>query len=700
MAALTNEIESDQLRQPDSSEAGSNGRGRFGALRQFLTQDRLIAALLIAVTFAAYWPCWYGTWVWDDQVHLLNNPVLRPGGLAKVWIPGGYLNYWPITYTVYWLEFQLWGLQPLGYHLVNLTFHCVAALLVWRVLTRMQLPGAWLAAAIFALHPINVESVAWVAQLKGIISLVFGLLSLLCYLSFERKSGRWRYALALAMFVLSALAKGELLTLPIVLLALAWWQRGRIVRRDVLLVAPYFAIAACLAGAEIWFERVVGSGAVRTDGIVSRIAVAGCAVWLYLWKLIWPWDLLPFYPRWSIPLHGIVALLPALALVTVFAVAWQYRRAWGQPVLMTLVCYLALLLPVLGFVDIAYMKFSLVADHWQYAAMIVICAAFAAASANVVKAVNHRGLIWAGGIALLAVFTVLTWRQSCVYASSDSFYETVLAENHASFAENNYGAVLGDRGDIDAAASHYQRAVAIDPDNAEANSNLAQILLSRGDIAGALAHLDRALQIDPDYPEAHCILGAALAKQGDFDAALKQFNRALERNPELRWANFNLAQAYASRGEFDVAMPYLQRELEIEPGFKPAEVVLASVRADRAGLVNAMHDLLTQIDRQPNDPKLLCFASWILATNPNASIRDGHKAVELAERAWKITGGGDLSALTSLAAAYAEVGRFSDAILADQQALRLTEDKASNDECRRQIESYKHSKPWRQYLRR
>lgn len=701
VAATTNEIQAQQLRRPDSGISGTGDRRRFAKLRPFVTQDRLIALLLVAATFIAYWPCWRGMWVWDDQVHLLNNPVLRPGGLAKVWIPGGYLNYWPITYTVYWIEFQLWGLHPVGYHLVNLAFHCIAALLVWRVLKRLELPGAWLAAAIFALHPVNVESVAWVAQLKGILSLVFGLLSLLAYLSYEQKAGRWRYALALALFVLSALAKGEALTLPIVLLALAWWQRGRITRSDIWRVVPYFMIAACMAGGEIWFERAVSFGAVRTDGIFSRILVAGCVVWFYLWKLIWPQNLIPFYPQWNLPFHGVIELLPGAALLGICLVAWRSRHAWGKPVLMTLFCYLALLLPVLGFVDIAFMKYAVVADHWQYPATIVICAAFAAGWTKCAEAFGGRWLAGVGGISLLAGLMVLTCFQSRVYASPDAFYQTILAQNpKSSFGENNYGVVLADRGDIDAAALHYQQALKIDPDQAEANSNLAQILLGRGVIAGALAHVHRALEIYPNYADAHCILGAALAKQGDFDAAVMQFNRSLKLNPELRWANFNLAQVYASRGEFDIAIPYLQRELEIEPGFPPAQQMLDSVRANRAQLANGLHDLLQEIDRQPNDPKKLRVAAWILATNPNASIRDGRKAVVMAERAWKISGDDDLPTLDTLAAAYAERGDFSDAILAEERAVRFADDRATAEECRRHIESFKQSKPWRQYLRR
>ncbi len=198
----------------------------MAAAPSFSRWEWLLAAALVVVIFLVYQPAWQGGFIWDDDVHLLNNPVLQPGGLAKIWVPGSFVNYWPLTFSVYRFEFEMWGLKPIGFHLVNILLHALSALLVWRILTHLRVPGAMFAAALFALHPVNVESVAWITQLKNVLSLPLTLLSVLFYLHYEKRGERWRYAVAVGLFFLSTLAKGMALTLPVVLLACAWWQRG------------------------------------------------------------------------------------------------------------------------------------------------------------------------------------------------------------------------------------------------------------------------------------------------------------------------------------------------------------------------------------------------------------------------------------------------------------------------------------------
>ena len=342
-------------------------------------------------------------------------------------MPGGYLNYWPLTYTAYWLQFHLWGLHQLGFHLVNLALHALAALLVWRVLVRLKVPGALFAAAIFALHPVNVETAAWIAHLKDILSLVLALVSMLFYLDSERYASRWRYGLAIATFLLSTLAKGTAVTLPIVLLACAWWQRGRIGWRDLLRVLPYFLIGAVMSGIEVWTQQSVGHGdVVRTDGFFSRLAVAGCALWFYLGKVILPLNLCPIYPRWAIDEQSVLAYLPGVMWLIVLGVAWWKRRTWGRPVVMLMICYAALLLPILGFVNIYFMRYSLVSDHWQYIATIVPCAVFAGVTTTAARRLLIRPAAIAVAISLAGVLGVLTFFQSRTYADAETFYQTVL----------------------------------------------------------------------------------------------------------------------------------------------------------------------------------------------------------------------------------------------------------------------------------
>lgn len=636
-----------------------------------------IAALVVAV-FAVYIPCWHGGWLWDDDLHLLNNPVLRPGGLLKCWIPGGYLNYWPLTFTAYWAEFQLWGLRPLGFHLVNIALHALAAVLVWRLLVRLKVPGALLAAGIFALHPVNVESVAWVAQLKDVLSLVLALASALFYLAFEEKSGRWRYILAIVAFALSALAKGEVLTLPLVLLALAWWRKSpsplagegigvrgnprRIDRKDVLRVLPYFLIAACMSGFEFFGQRSLGSELVRADGIFSRTAIAGCAVWFYLWKFIWPLHLTPMYPRWPLP-AGAIWYLPTLALVAAFGIAWWKRRTWGRPVLIAMFCYIALLLPVLGFVNIFFMRYALVADHWQYPATIVLAAAVGAAFAMVARRWLPAAAVWAAGLVLLLLLSDLTWPQAGIYIDADTFLKTCIARNpDAWLAENNLGSAFGQRGDFDSAIGHFRRAV----------------------------------ELNPEYSEAHSNLAVALVHSGQIDLALAEFDLALKFKPTARGVDYSIALLLANRGDLDSAIEHLHRQLQTEPNFGPARELLAQVVSDRQRLANFLEHARQQLNRQPNNVALLDSVASVLATNPNASFRDGREAVRLAERASKIMDSRDPRTLDTLAAAYAEAGRFSDAVLVANAAVRLATSQADEDRFRAHLSLFQNREPLHQ----
>ncbi len=531
--------------------------------------DRLFAALLVVAVFLVYLPAWQGGFLWDDDNHLLNNPVLKPGGLAKAWVPGSYLNYWPVTYSVYWLEFTIWGLEPLGFHLVNIAVHALSALLLWRILVQLRVPGAMFAAALFAMHPVNVESVAWIAQLKGILALVLGLVSVLIFLSYEKLGGGWRWALSIAAFWLSTLAKGTLITLPVVLLACAWWQRGRIQMRDLLRVLPFVLIGAGMAGVEVWSQHRVGTDAVAPSySLLTRTAVAGGAVWFYLGKLLWPLDLCMFYPAWPVDRRDAMSYLPCLLLALVLGLAWWWRRsAWGRAIVMLIVGYVGLLLPALGFAKFYFMRYSLVADHYQYAAMIVPCAVLAGAAATLLR-LWHVPSFWQRllGLVLLAVLALLAWRQSRMYADPQTLYRTTIEQNpNCWMAYNNLGQILAAGGEVNEAIADYQSAMQIKPDFAEAHINLGLVMAGRGQIDEAIGQYRKALEIDPNSIEARNDLGITLAGRGKFDEALAQFRRALEVNPDCLETRFNLGVTLASRGRFDEAIAEYRKALEIDP---------------------------------------------------------------------------------------------------------------------------------------
>jgi tetratricopeptide (TPR) repeat protein len=566
---------------------------------------------------------------------------------------------------------------------------------------------------------------------------------MLLYLRYEERGRQWRLMLSIGVFLLSALAKVIAVTLPVVLLACAWWQRGRITRRDLLQVLPYLLIGVLMTCMEVWSQHLVATGgaAVRCDSFFSRAAVAGCAVWFYLGKLIWPVDLMFVYPRWSIDEGNVLVYLPGMLLAILLALAWWQRRGWGRPVVMLIVCYVALLLPVLGFVNIYFMEYSLVADHWQYAAMIVPCAVFAAAAATLGRRrLSNRPGGYAICLVLLAILASLTWRQSRMYADVETLYRTTIDRNPACWmAYNNLGVVLHDQGHLAEAVAQYQGALEIKPDYAEAHNNLGLALADHQQIDEAVAHYQKALEIKTDYAEPYYNLGNALSARGEFDKAIADYRKALEIKPRYAEAHVNLglalaarqkideaiahyqkameikpdlAEAYdnlglvlagrgqlgeaiahyqraleikpdyagahsnlgvalASRGQFDEAMPHFRKALEISPGLADTRNNLDIAQSRWEEIRKALAGQRELLRSRPDDITLLNDTAWMLATNPNASIRNGAEAVALAQRAVQLSDGREPTVLGTLAAAYAEAGRFSEAVQTARKALDL-----------------------------
>jgi tetratricopeptide (TPR) repeat protein len=592
----------------------------------------------------------------------------------------------------------------------------------------------------------------------------------LFYLDHERLGGNWRYALAAAAFLLSTLAKGIALTMPTVLLALAWWQRGRITRRDLLRVLPYVLIGAVMAGVEVWGQHLAAHGdVVRSDGLLSRAALAGCAVWFYLGKLACPLRLCFFYPRWTLHEPGVLPYLPGAVLAVLAALAWSWRATWGRSALMLLVCYVGLLLPILGFVDIYYMRYSLVADHWQYAAMLVPCAVFAGMSASLARRIGLRlpaNLLLSLG--LLAALAGLSWRQSRMYAGPEILYRTTIERDPACWlahenlgialaargradaalaehrkaleikpdspdahnnlgvalellgradeaiahyqialelkprdaqAHNNLGNALAGRGAVDEAICHYRKALEIEPDSAGAQVGFGNVLLGRGRLDEAIAHYERALGARPDYAEARYDLAKALAGRGRTEEAIAQYERALAIKSDFPDAHNNLANALARCGRTDEAVDHYRSALRSRPDDANARRNLAVVIGQREKVLSTLAELRRAIRTRPNDAAPLNDAAWILATNPNASIRNGNDAVDLAERARRLTGGRSPVLLDTLAAAYAETGRFADAVQTAGQAAALAAragEKTLVERIRSRLELYSKGKPYRQ----
>jgi hypothetical protein len=339
------------------------------------------ATALLTLVIAAYIPAIMGGFVWDDDDYVTRNPTLSgSGGLQRIWFEiGAVPQYYPLVHTSFWLEFHLWGLWPLGYHLVNVLFHGCSAILLWRVLLRLGVRGAWLAAAVFALHPVQVESVAWITERKNILSGVFYLSALLAYVRFLGLGrggfgprGRWGwYWLALVLFLCALLSKTVTCSLPAAILLLLWWKRSRLRLNDVLSLVPFFVLGAALGLTTAWMEQhyVGAQGAEWALSWLDRCLIAGRALWFYVGKLVWPARLAFIYPRWQID-SALWQYCYPLAAVGLVVCLWVLRRRIGKAPLVAALYFGGTLGPALGFINVYPMRFSFVADHFQYMASV------------------------------------------------------------------------------------------------------------------------------------------------------------------------------------------------------------------------------------------------------------------------------------------------------------------------------------------
>jgi len=507
-----------------------------------------LAAILILATLIVYLPVFNAGFVWDDDVFLFENPLIHASdGLTRFWFTTQPPDYFPLTSSMLWFEWRLWGDNATGYHVINVLLHAISALLLWRLLAALKIPGAWLAGLLFAIHPVNVESVAWITERKNTLPMVFYLLTLCAYVRFDQSSLRRWYVISLVAFLLGLLSKTSVVMLPFVLLGAACWRHGKLTRQDLLRSIPFFALSLVLGAITVWYQtqNAIGDEIIRTDGMASRLAVAGCAVWFYLFKAILPLNLCFVYPRWTLDPHALASWLPLLAGVGVFVVLFMYRKPWTRTLRFALGYFVITLLPVLGFVDIYFMKFSLVADHWQYFAIIGIIVPICAGLSLWLQR-SRWTWRWAALACLIAGLGSLSYRQSRIYTNVETLWSDTLAKH---------------------------------PQCWMAHNNLGHALNGLGRSEEAVRHLEESLRIKPLYTDAHNNLGIALQTLGRLDEAMTHYQEALRIRPDLANVHNNLAVVYASRGELAKALEHFELAIRIRPDFKAAQDNFVKVRA-------------------------------------------------------------------------------------------------------------------------
>jgi len=510
-----------------------------------------IWASVFCATLLAYWPALHGGLVYDDVLHLTRPELQSFHGLWRIWFDvGATQQYYPLLHSAFWIEYRLWGGDVLGYHLTNVILHAVSACLVVMIVRRLSLPGAWLAGLIFALHPVCVESVAWISEQKSTLSGVFYLGSALAYLHFDQARRKWQYLLAFGLFVPALLSKTVTATLPAALLVVFWWRRGRLDwRRDVLPLLQWFMLAAPAGLFTAWVERVFtgAQGADFSLTPVQRFSLAGRVIWFYAAKLAWPANLMLTYPRWKIdPGVWWQFLFPAGALLLAAGLGLAARRYRGP--LAAVLIFAGTLFPVLGFLDVYPFRYSYVADHFQYLASLAIVVPVTSA---MVVAARRFSLGKATGIAssavLLFVLALCTWRQSGLYRDAETLFRETAARNPSSWvAHNNLGNALAQTpGRLPDAIAEYEEAVRIKPDLVEAHANLGNALSQiPGRLPEAIAECEAALRLDANRAEVHANLGSALLQEpGRLADAIRELETAVRLRPDLAEARNGLGNA-------------------------------------------------------------------------------------------------------------------------------------------------------------
>ncbi len=565
----------------------------------------LIGALLLIATLAAYQPAWRGGLLWDDDKHVTSKELQSFEGLKRIWFDlGATQQYYPITHSAFWVEHRVWGDATLPYHLVNIGLHVLAAYLLLVILRRLAVPGAPLAALLFALHPVQAQSVAWISELKNTLSGVFVLLSALIYLRFDEERTSRDYAAALGLFVMALLAKSVTAVLPGVLLVVFWWRRGGLDwTRDVLPTVPFFGLGATAGLFTAWVERtyIGAQGADFHLNAIERCLIAGRAIWFYLGKIFWPVDLSFEYPRWTIDRNDAWQYMyPAGALILLGA-CWTLRKRSRAP-LAALLMFCGILFPALGFLNVYPFRFSFVADHFQYLAMIPIIV-FVSAGATAISRRWFAEGSWipaATAFALLGALSALTFNQSQHYTDAVTLYRSVLHQNPSSWlAHSNLGTLLRPTAP-DEALAHLSEAVRLKPDSDIGHYNLANVLQQSGRFDEAVREYRETIRLSPGMALAHYNLGSTLFQIGRLAEAQSAYNDAIRIEPGLALAHGGLCRTLQAMGRPDDARRSCESAVRLQRDLAVLHYDFAGVLRSQGRLDEAIDEYTAAVRLRPD----------------------------------------------------------------------------------------------------
>lgn len=633
-------------------------------------RDWLLSAFLVGATVLAYLPALQGGFIWNDSDYVTQAALQSWSGLRRIWFEvGATEQYYPLLHSTFWVQHRLWGDSALGHHLVNVLLHAANAVLLAVVLQRLNLRGAWLAAFLFALHPICVESAAWIAEQKNTLSTCFYLLTAIAYLRFDAERKPRDYTIASILFVAALLSKTLTATLTGALLVVIWWRRGRIEwRRDVLPLVPWIIVGAAAGLFSGWFERKMlnAEGADFDLSFLERGLLAARVVWFYLGKLAWPHELIFIYPRWQIQ-SGVwwQYIFPLLLLALIVALAWLSRRNRGP--LAALLFFLGSLFPVSGFFNVYGFLFSYVADHWQYLPSIGI---FAFAAAGFVSLAETLSLpattrrVTVG--ALLCLLGFLSWRQSTLYRDIVTFYKDTIAANPACWmAHNNLGIIYGEAGMTAEAARHYDAALKLKPDRFEIHNNLGLAYVSTGQWQEAVNHFERAIQLNPRSHVSYNSIGTILHNSGRNEEAVAYYRKAVEIYPDYVEGYNNLGLTLRDLRRHDEGIAAFETALRLAPDNSEAHNNLGVVFIDTGRYPEAERHLRRAMELSPHYPAPHDNLGNLLRKTGQLSA-----AIDEYENALRLKPDSPVT-LVNLCIALTDAKRFADAVTYGQRAIQI-----------------------------
>ena len=615
-----------------------------------LRKEAIKACGLLACLWVAYWPSLNGEFFhfWDDARWIRDVAKLaqEEGGLRRIWTElGAVEQYYPLTATTFWLDRHLWGDWPLPYHVQNVLWHGLSSLLIVVFMRQLRLPGAWLAATVFALHPMMVESVAWITERKNVLSLPLFLGALIASAGFASwadrpppNRARWliAYALTFLLFLAAMLAKVSTFVFPAAVPLLGWWRTGRIAwRRDVLSMAPFFVVALVLALVVHHVEvTVLGAGAAFPKlEPAQQLLLASRIPWFYAAQFFWPREICVMYPRWEIDSAFGWSWLYPLATILLLTSAWLVRHRLGRGPWTALLLFGGALLPVSGLFQVYGMVLAWVADRWAYLPILALLLPVAAQ----ITTWTSRGSLPIRRMALGTLVLglgVATWHSADRFRDERSLWEATLKANPECWpACNNLGNLADKEGRHEEAARWFLKGLQFDPGNPDMTNNLGNAYLKNGQAALAIEKLTELVARKPQMAVAHHNLGLAWLELGKAEEALKAFEQAMALKPEFVPSQLKRADLLLALGKVEEAEAQYLAVLKVSPQDAEALVSLGNLCFSTNRHAEALDFFQRTLQAAPGDPVALNNLAWLLANTPLDRLRDAERAVALAQQA-------------------------------------------------------------------